>query len=181
MIKKHIILLILLSVSFLKIYSQNNEHCTVFLEPILDIDFSLNDSKSSVLSKLKTARKLTGELVKYNPEGVETYNDEVEIILTNNKKTKTKYILHFYDNKLIGFKIFINIGNDYRYFFELMRLVKEKDKNNINDFVELSLDKLSYDDLFDNMQCRRRIGVYRAYDANNAFEIQIDVSRKKTA
>jgi hypothetical protein len=171
--KIKVLLLVLTLTSCLKINSQQNNNCSVFLDPILKIDLSVDANKSDILKYLDESTQLSEEDLKWTPKNIDIYIGYKKITLPNGFVSDTKFSLRFRDEKLVGYKAFIAIGENYKYFWELIELIKKLDKSNSNRLLYQSEKKLSYNDLFNNKDCKRMISVQRSRTTNEYFEIKI--------
>ncbi len=175
--KIKILLLTLLSfTSCVNVSSQQDEYCHIFLEPILKVDLSIGSNKSDILNFLDNSIQQSGKILKYLPKDIDLYNGNKKITLPNAYVSDTEFILRFKNEKLVGYKVFIKLGDDYKYFWEIIEIIKKSDTNNINGFVYESDKKDSYSELFNNNDCKRQISVGRVLNENKNFQIKISVN-----
>ncbi len=166
-----IVLTAFLLSSCLKIPSQNSSNCGIFLKPLLDFELYAGENKSEILSNLDQNVQLFGYDLKYTPKEIDVYNGKKEIILPNGYKSNTEFSIRFKGEELVGYKVFMEIGKDYNYAWDLLELIKKQDKENINDFLYPIGKKFSYLDFKNNNHCKRMITIGRDNENPELFEI----------
>ncbi|GAA3635421.1 hypothetical protein [Flavivirga jejuensis] len=159
----------------MKVNSQENTGCKVFLEPIINTDLTIgNNKKSVILNYLDESVK--NDDPRYAARKIEAYNGSKNITLPNGYVSKTKFILRFRADKLIGYKIYMDIGDDHNSFWDLLDFIKKHDKNSVNQFIYDYGKSPSYDDIFDNKGCKRTVSVVKRDKKSNIYELKVTVN-----
>ncbi|WP_123803405.1 hypothetical protein [Flavivirga aquatica] len=147
------------------------------MSPIINFDLVIGDKKDSVLTQLDVYNIVSGKRLKYIPENVKAYTGNKSIVLPNGYKTQVRFNLHFKKGVLVKYNLTFNIGDNYKYFWELIDYLKINDKKNINSFIYSVKDNLpSYTDLFKDNNCKRFFSVVRSSDDEGVFEISCKVN-----
>ncbi|WP_166965398.1 hypothetical protein [Yeosuana marina] len=174
--KLNLIILFLFLNNCASINSQSKSNCSIFLKPLITVDLSVDSNKFDILNYLDESIQLTGKEIKYLPKDVDLYNGTKKMTLSNGYVANVKFHLRFRKENLVGYKAFIDIGDNYSYFWELIETIKKLDKNNVNDFIYKSDKKSAYYDLYENKCCKRIFKVGRSFDKARIFEIQVAVN-----
>ncbi len=156
--------------------SQKKKDCYIYLKPIFPIDLSVGANKNTILNYLENYQQLDGEEIKYTPKNIDLYSGSKTIILPNGYKSNTHFSLRFKDNQLLGYKAYVEIGESPKYFWEFLEIINRSDKKNVNNFINTSQKKPSYNDFFDNTSCKRMISVERKSENGKIFNIKIGVN-----
>lgn len=170
--------ILILFIIVFRIHSQNDDSvsCQVYLDPILDFDLIIGDDKKELFANFAKYEKVEPNKLKHISEDIIPYEALKFIKLPNGYQTKVRFYLQFKNDKLSTYNLKFVIGEDYKYFWELIEYLKKYDKNNINSFLYDSIEnKASYIDV-SNESCKRIFSVGRGHDDNTKFEITCKVN-----
>ena len=169
-------MVLLILTSCVKVSSQQKVICDINLKTVIPIDLSIGADKSDIIKYLDNSVQLKGDDLKYTPKDIDIYNGSKKITLPNGYDSNAKFHLRFREEKLVGYKVFIEIGPDHKYFWELLKNINESDKKNFNKFIDLQEKKPSYRDIFNDRDCKRMISVERSLEKKDIFEMKVAVN-----
>ncbi len=174
---KLLVLTLFVSMCYANTHSQSNTGCSVFLSPIIKIDLTIgNEKKSAILTYLDESTQLKSTDTRYIPKGLEMYQGSKKITLPNGYVSNTKFTLRFRGDKLLGYKLYMDIGDNYNSFWELLDFIKKHDTDLVNQFIYDYPKSPSYDDIFDDVKCKRRVGVVKRDKKSKIYEIKISIN-----
>lgn len=117
------------------------DKCDLFFDPIIGMNFIMGESKEKILLQLDFYQG-SKETLLPDIEGIEIFVDNTEyydfsknIILPNGLKSKVEGVLGFEYGVLTYFYFTFNIGEDYKYYSELIDLLESQDSQKVNEFL----------------------------------------------